>query len=183
MCNPSPSSLRETPEWKVCRHLIRLLLELDNNTFDVFDDDGRLGFYSVASHDQHPMNFLVDLGVLEGGWVRWRLIEPDLDRCADRLHELAPFDGILGALVSTTIYNHLLPETPDPFELPLGVKTFGEPVTGAILENLKSLMGELVQLGYARRVRGQDGSDEFYSWTEWMASSMLANYARGWRTI
>src|SRR3546814_12720398 len=66
-------------------HLIRLLLELDNNTFEVFDDDGRLGFYSVFSHDQSPMNFLTDLGLLDGGGVRWRLIEPDFDRCADIL--------------------------------------------------------------------------------------------------
>lgn len=182
MCKPASSSLRDNAEWKVCRHLIRLLLELDNNTLEVFDDDGRLGFYSVSSHDQHPMNFLVDLGVLEGGWVRWRLVEPDFDRCADIMHQLAPFDGVLTALVSTTIYNNLLSETPDPFELPLG-PTFGEPVVGPILDNLKSLMGELVTLGYARRVRGQDGSVEFYSWTEWMASSMLANYAQGWRTI
>src|SRR3546814_857157 len=162
MCKPTSSSLREAPEWEVCRHLIRLLLELDNNTFEVFDDDGRLGFYSVFSHDQSPMNFLTDLGLLDGGGVRWRLIEPDFDRCADILLQFAPFDEVLSALVSTTIYNNLLSETPDPFELPLGVPSFGKPVTGPILDNLKSLMGELVKLGYARRANGQKGNGEAY---------------------
>ena len=181
MCQPSSLSPRDTPEWKVCRHLIRLLLELDNNTLEVFNDDGRLGFYSVSTHDQNPMNFLVDLGVLEGGWVRWKLIEPDFDRCADILHQLAPFDKVLNALVSTTIYNNLLSETPDPFELPLG-PSFGEPVTGPILDNLKSLMGELVTLGYARRGDGPDMDAELYSWTERMAPALIANYARGWNT-
>lgn len=182
MREPTSSSQRDTPEWKVGRHLIRLLLELDNNTLEAFDDDGRLGFYSVSSHDQSAMNFLVDHRVLDGGWVRWKLVDPDFDRCADVMYQSAPFDGVLRALVSTTIYNNLLSETPDPFDLPLGAPSFGQPVTGPILDNLKSLMGELVKLGYASRDDRQNGDGERYSWTERMSPALIANYARGWDT-
>ncbi|WP_411338676.1 hypothetical protein V6U71_11960 [Sphingopyxis sp. J-6] len=128
------------------------------------------------------MNFLTELGLLDGGGVRWRLIEPDFDRCADILLQSARFDEVLSALVSTTIYNNILSETPDPFELPVGVPSFGEPVTGPILDNLKSLMGELVKLGYARRANGQNGNGDSYLWTQQMMPALIANYAGGWNT-
>lgn len=175
MSNPSSSSLRETSEWKVCRHLIRLLMELDNHTIDIFDDEGRLGFWTVSSHDQHALSFLTEFGVLEGGGVRWKLVEPDFDRCADILFKSAPFDRVLDALVSTTVYNGLFSDCGDPFELAFG-QPFGEPVTGPILDNLKCLMGELMALGYARRVDGTDLDAELYSWTERIAPSMVANH-------
>jgi hypothetical protein len=181
MSNPSSSSLRATSEWKVCRHLIRLLMELDNHTIDVFDDEGRLGFWTASSHDQHALSFLTEFGVLEGGWVRWKLVEPDFDRCADILLESAPFDRVLDALVSTTVYNGLFSETRDAFELPFG-QPFGEPVIGPILDNLKTLMSELVALGYARRVDGPGLDAELYSWTERIAPVMVANHMDWWST-
>ncbi|MBB6427490.1 hypothetical protein [Sphingopyxis sp. JAI128] len=109
-------------------------------------------------------------------------MEPDFDRCADILHQSAPFDGVLRALVSTTIYNNLLSETPQPFELPLGAPSFGKPIIGPILDNLKSLMSELVTLGYARRINGQNRDGELYWWTARMEPALIANYARGWNT-
>lgn len=176
-------SLREAPEWKVCRHLIRLLLELDNHSIYVGYCDGHIEWYTSFSHDDHAMRFLDEHGVLKGEWLLSKLIQPDFDRCADIIHHSAPFHRVLEALLNTTIYNNLLPETPDPFELPLDLPSFGKPVTAQTVENLKSLMCELVLLGNAKRAGGPELNSEFYSWTQKIAPAMIAIYIPEWGMI
>jgi hypothetical protein len=173
-------SLRETPEWKVCRHLIRLLLEYDNHSIELSYYDGRIGYYTTFSHDVEAISLLADHGLLEGDWLSLKLIRPDFEHCADILHESAPFHQVLEALLNTTVWNNILPAMLDPFELPLGLLSFGEPMTAPKLKNLKLLMCELVTLGYAMRADGPEVNSEVYSWTQKIAPTMIAIYASGW---
>ena len=173
-----PIDPRNTPRWRVCRRLIHLLIELRPNMVERWDDSGTPEFYSSFSHDQHAMDFLRGVGVVEGCNVGWRLVEADLERGADMVLDSAHFDDVLSALVSTTIYNGLLPEQPKPFSLPLHEYTGGE-----VLEELRMLMSDLIELGYARYWDELPGGTETYIWTDWMCSSMLANYASGWKPV
>ena len=173
-------NLRETSEWKVCRHLVRLLLELDNHSIEMSYQDGRIECYTSFSHDDHAIRLLAGHGLLEGDWLSSKLIQPDFDHCADRLYHSAPFHRVLEALLNTTIYNNLLPETRDPFELPLGEPSFGQPMTPLTVQNLKLLMCELASLGYATRANMPASDSEFYCWTPKIAPTMIAIHIPEW---
>lgn len=176
MSRQQPIDPRDTPQWSICRRLIHLLIELRPNMIDRWDDSGMPEFHSHFSHDQYVMDFLQGVGVVEGCAVGWKLAEADLDHAADMVLDSAHFDDVLSALVSTTIYNGLLPEQPKPFSLPLHEHTGGE-----VLEELRMLMSDLIELGYARYWDERPDGPEAYIWTDWMCSSMLANYASGWK--
>lgn len=122
------------------------------------------------------MQLLVESGIVRGGGVSWNLIEKNLDDAADILLKSMVFSRVISALVSTGIYNHLLPEGPEPFSLPLS--DFTSP---AGVREVDMLMMDFVRLGYAEYLGLNPVDAPIYAWTDMIREPMIENHAGGWK--